>query len=89
MLTTNQHLILRPKTRQSADGACEGTPKIPKLRLDILLYTNKGAEALAKYLRTTKVASRRYQRQTSERTEWGTHHNGSSGETWDEAEEEN
>ena len=30
------------------------TPKIPKLRLDLLLYTNMGAEALAKHLRTTK-----------------------------------
>jgi len=35
------------------------TPKIPKLRLDLLLYTNMGAEALAKYLKTTKVATRR------------------------------
>jgi len=36
------------------------TPKIPKLRLDLLLYTNMGAEALAKYLKTTKVATRRW-----------------------------
>ena len=32
----------------------------PKLRLDLLLYTNMGAEALAKYLKTTKVAIRRW-----------------------------
>ena len=29
------------------------TPKIPKLRLDLLLYTKMGAETLAKYLETT------------------------------------
>ena len=33
------------------------TPKIPKLRLDLL---NMGAEALAKYLKTTKAATRRW-----------------------------
>jgi len=38
------------------------TLKIPKLRLDLLLYTNMGAEALAKYLITTKVlAARRWE----------------------------
>ena len=36
------------------------TPKIPKLRLDLFLHTNMGAEALAKYLRTTKAATRRW-----------------------------
>ena len=37
------------------------TLKIPKLRLDLLLYTNMGAEALAKYLITTKaLAARRW-----------------------------
>ena len=36
------------------------TPKIPKLHLDLLLYTNMGAEALAKYLKTPKVATRRW-----------------------------
>ena len=33
---------------------------IPKLRLDLLRYANMGAEALAKYLKTTKVATRRW-----------------------------
>jgi hypothetical protein len=79
------------------------TPKIPKLRLDLLLYTNMGAEALAKYLRTTKVATRRWKLGIDDKpasatnaTGWGTldqpqdeHHDGSSGETGDEAEEEN
>jgi len=79
------------------------TPKIPKLRLDLLLYTNMGAEALAKYLETTKVATRRWKLGINDKPAnatnaigWGTldqpqdeHHNGSSGEAWSEAEEEN
>jgi len=79
------------------------TPKIPKLRLDLLLYINMGAEALAKYLRTTKVATRRWKLGIDNKpanptsvTGWGTldqpqdeHQNGSSGETGDGAEEEN
>ena len=77
------------------------TAKIPKLRLDLLLYTNMGAEALAKYLKTTKVATRRKlgindkPANATNAIGWGTldqpqdeHHNGSSGETRDEAEEE-
>ena len=36
------------------------TPKIPKLCLDLLLYINMGAKALTKYLRTTKIATRRW-----------------------------
>jgi len=80
-----------------------GTPKIPKLRLDLLLYTNMGAEALAKYLKTTKMATRRWKlgiidkpANATNAIGWGTldqpqdgHHNGSSGETGGEAEEEN
>jgi len=51
-----------PTTRQSADDDAKGdTQKIPKLRLDLLLY-NMGAETLAKYLKTTKVASTTNQR---------------------------
>jgi len=44
------------------------TPKIPKLRLDLLLYTKMGAETLAKYLETTnQTVETWYRRQTSER----------------------
>jgi len=60
------------------------------------------AEALAKYLKTTKVATRRWKLGINDKPanatnaiRWGTldqpqyeHHNGSSGETRDEAEEE-
>jgi len=66
------------------------TPKVPKLRLDLLLYT-MGAEALAKYLKTTKVATRRWKLGINDNPAnatnaigWGTldqphdeHHNGS------------
>ena len=79
------------------------TPKIPKLRLDLLLYTNMGAKALAKYLQTIKVATRRWKlgidnkpANATNAIGWGTHdqpqdehHDGSSGEIGDEAEEEN
>ena len=79
------------------------TPKIPKLRLDLLLYTNMGVKALTKYLRTTKIATRRWKlgidnkpaNKTRCTTGWGTlgqpqneHHNGSdSDETGDDEEE--
>jgi hypothetical protein len=76
------------------------TPRIPKLSLDLLLYTNMGAEALAKYLKTTKVATRRWKLGIDNKPNsgigigWGTldqpqdeHHDGSSGETGDEEEE--
>jgi len=47
------------------------TPIIPKPRLD-LLYANMGAEALAKYLETTKVATRRWKLGTdNQRTQTG------------------
>ena len=79
------------------------TPKILKLRLDLLLYTNMGAEALTKYPKTTKVATRRWKLGTNDKPAnatnaigWGTlgqphdeHRNGSSGKTGDEAEGEN
>jgi len=69
------------------------TSKIPKLRLDLLLYTNMGAEALAKYLRTSKVATRRWKLGINDKpanatnaTGWGTlgqpqdeHHNAPAG----------
>jgi len=37
------------------------TPKTPKPHLNLLLYTNMGAEALAKYLRTTTTNQRTQQ----------------------------
>ena len=47
--------------------------KIPKLRLDLLLYTNMGAEALPKYLKTTKVATRQGKLGINDKpTGWGT-----------------
>jgi len=79
------------------------TPKIPKLRIDLPLHTNIGAEALAKYLKTTKVATRQWKLGNDNKptnptsaTGWdtldqpqGEHLDGSSsGETGDEAEEE-
>ena len=78
------------------------TPRIPKLRLDLLLYTNMGAEALAKYLRTTKVATRWWKLgienklpNSTSSIGWGTldqprdeHHNSSNGKTGDETEAE-
>jgi len=62
-----------------------------------------GAKGLAKYLQTTKVATRRWKLGIDNKPAnptnaigWGTldqpqdeHHDGSSGETGDEAEEEN
>ena len=54
------------------------TPKIPKLRLDLLLYTNMGAEALAKYQSGNQTVESWHQRQTSERNKrhWmGAHSN--------------
>ena len=36
------------------------TPKIPGLRLQLLLYTNMGADALSTYLNTTHVATRQW-----------------------------
>jgi len=79
------------------------TPKIPKLRLDLRLYTYIAAEALAKYLKTTKMATRRWKLGINDKpanathaTGWCTlelpqdeHHNSPSGETGDEAEEKN
>ena len=64
------------------------TPKIPKLRLDLL---NMGAEALAKYLKTTKVATRRWKLGINERN---TRHSNSprmdiTTAPADEADEEN
>ena len=74
----------------------------PKIRLDLLLYINMGAEALANYLKTTKVEETWYiyindkPGNATNATGWGTldqhqdeHHDGSSGETGGEAEEEN
>ena len=76
------------------------TPKTPKVRNDILYYSNMGAEALAKYL-TTKVATRRWKLGIDDKptnptsaTGRGTfdqpqdEHDVSSGETGDEVEEE-
>ena len=71
------------------------TPKIPKLRLDLLLYTNIGVKALKTYLRTTKIATRRLKLGIDNKpangvrctTGWGTlvqpqdeHHNGSTSD---------
>jgi len=101
---TPAHLILKCQQHTKARMVMRReTPKIPKLRLDLLLYINMGAEALAKYLRTTKVATRRWKLGIDNKPAnptivigWGTldqpldeRHNGSSGETGDEAEEEN
>jgi len=57
------------------------TPRIPKLRLDLLLYTNIGAGALAKYLKTSGIGRCTFDQPQVE-------HNGGSGEkTGDEAED--
>ena len=56
-----------PTTLPSAVMMRRETPKIPKLRLDLLLYTNMGAEALAKYQSGNQTVGSWYQRQTSER----------------------
>jgi hypothetical protein len=99
---TPAHLILRCQQHAKARMIMRReTPRIPKLRLDLLLYTNMGAKALAKYLQTTKVATRRWKLGIDNKPAnptnaigWGTldqpqdeHHDGSSGETGDEAEE--
>jgi hypothetical protein len=58
---TPAHLILRcPQHAKARMVMRRETCRIPNLRLDLLLYTNMGAEALAKYLKTTKLATRRW-----------------------------
>jgi len=57
--TTDSRHPTVPTPRSTDDDAMEDT-QAPKLRIDLLLYANMGAEALTKYLRTTKVATRRW-----------------------------
>ena len=78
------------------------TSRIPKLRIDLLLYTNMGANAMAQYIRSTGVATRQWMLGTRSQTDntvqkrvgWGTlgqphteHDTDSSGESEDEIEE--
>jgi len=53
------HLILRcPHYRAARALMRRETPRIPKLRIDLLLYTNMGADAMAQYIRRPGVATR-------------------------------
>ena len=78
------------------------TPKSSRLRLQLLLYTNMGADVLGSYLTTTRVATRRWNdrqqttqeaRQQKRMIGWGRlqnardEHRGSSRESGEEAEE--
>ena len=103
---TPAHLILWCPIHQRARQRMRTlTPKIPRLRLQLLLYTNMGADALGSYLTTTRVATRRWKlgldrQQTTQETRrqkrmigWGTledaHDEHQGGEIGDEAEERN
>ena len=44
-----------PTTRQSEGDDAKGDTQNPQAGHDLLFYTNMGAKALAKYLKTTKV----------------------------------
>ncbi len=97
---TPVHLILRcPHYRAARALMRRETPRIPKLRIDLLLYTNMGADAMAQYIRRTGVATRRWMLgiQTprvdtaQKRLGWGTigqphveHNSDSNGESEDE-----
>ena len=49
------HLILWLSLCQSKKMMRQRTPKPPRLRLQLLLYTNMGAEALGPYFTTTRL----------------------------------
>ena len=51
---------LVPSTPLSTTTGEGAHPKNPRLRLQLLLYTNMGADVLGSYLTTTRVATRRW-----------------------------
>ena len=97
---TPVHLILRcPHYRAARALMRRETPRSPKLRIDLLLYNNMGADAMAQYIRRTGVATRRWMLGTQtarvdtaqKRLGWGMlgqphveHNSDSSGESEDE-----
>jgi ribonuclease HI len=100
---TPAHLILRcPRYKAARALMRQETSRIPKLRIDLLLYTNMGANAMAQYIRRTGVATRQWMLGTRSPTDntvekrvgWGTlgqphnehHSTDSSGESEDEIE---
>jgi hypothetical protein len=100
---TPAHLILRcPRYTAARALMRQETSRIPKLRIDLLLYTNMGANAMAQYIRRTGVATRQWMLGTRSPTDntvekrvgWGTlgqphnehHSTDSSGESEDEIE---
>jgi len=51
---------LRPHHARARMMMRRETPKIPKLRIDLLLCTNMGVETLAEYLSTTRLQLERW-----------------------------